>query len=106
MHRRILSDVEPGEMEAETVDGPAQRPQPAARDHAGIICDQRAVEHVQIGLELLYAFVGRPRADRTPCRLDLELCGGRCKPGIDSGHREAIRLATAMRRWVGRAPGE
>ena len=34
MHRRILPDVEPGEMKAETVHGPAQQPQPAARDHA------------------------------------------------------------------------
>ena len=106
MHGRILPDVEPGEMEAEAIHGAAQLPQTPPRDHTGIIRNQRTVEHVEIGLEFLYAFIRRSRADRTPCRLDLQLCGSRGQSGIDSGHREAIRLATAMRRRVGRAPGE
>ena len=40
-------------MEAEAIHRAAQRPQPPTRDHAGIIRDQRAIEHVEIGLELL-----------------------------------------------------
>ena len=104
MHRRILPDVEPGEMEAEAIHGAAQLPQTPPRDHAGIIRNQRTVEHVEIGLEFLYAFIRRCLADRTPCRLDLQLCGSRGQPGINSGHREAIRLAAAMRRESGERP--
>ena len=106
MHRRILPDIEPGEMEAETIHGPAQRPQAPARNHARIVRDQRTVEHVEIGLEFLHARIGRGLADRTPGRLDLELHRRRRQPGIDAGHRETIRFAASMRRGVGRAPGQ
>ncbi len=73
VHGRILPDVEPGEMEAETIHRAAQVPQPPARDHAGIVRDQRAIENVEIGLELLCAFIGRACADRRPCGFDLQL---------------------------------
>ena len=66
MHGGILPHVEAGEMEAETIHGAAQQPQPAARDHAGIVRDQRAVENVEIGLELLRRCIGRGLADRRP----------------------------------------
>ena len=52
VHGGVLPDVEAGEMEAEAIHRAAQQPQPAARDDAGIVGDQRAVEHVEIGLEL------------------------------------------------------
>ncbi len=81
MHRRILPDIEPGEMEAEAVDGPPQRPQAAARDHAGIVRDQRTVEHVEIGLEFVHGRVGRGLADRPAGGLDLELQRGRRSAG-------------------------
>ena len=106
MHGGILPDIEPGEMEAETVDGPAQRPQPAARDHAGIVRDQRTIEHVEIGLEFLHARIGRGLADRPAVGFDLQPHRGRRQAGIDAGHRESIGLAAPMRRGVRRAPGQ
>ena len=66
MHGGILPHVEPRQMEAEAIHRPAQQPQPAARDHAGIVRDQRAIEHVEIGLELLTLVIGRGGADRRP----------------------------------------
>ena len=93
-------------MEAEAIHGPAQRPQPAARDHAGIVRNQRTIEHVEIGLEFLHARIGRGLADRPAGGLDLQPHRGRRQPGIDAGYRQAIRFAASMRRGVGRAPGQ
>ena len=102
VHGGILPHVETGEMKAETIHRPAQQPQPAARDHAGIIRDQRAVEHVEIGLELLHAGIGRGFADRRPGGFHLQPQCRRGEPGIDAGYRQPIRLAASMRRRIGR----
>ena len=93
-------------MKAETIDGAAQQPQPAARDHAGIVRDQRAVENIEIGLEFPDIGIGRGFADRPPGGFDIELQRGRGEPGIDAGYREPIGLAAAMRRGIGRTFGE
>ena len=106
MHGGILPDVEPGEMEAEAIHGAAQQPQPPARDHAGIVRDQRAVEHVEIGLELLHAGVRSGLADRPAGGFDLQPQRGRRQAGIDAGNRQSIRFAAPVRRGVRRAPGQ
>lgn len=90
-------------MEAEAVHRAAQQPQPAAGDDAGVVGDQRAVQHVEIGLQLLDAGVRRRFADRPACDLDLQHFGRCGEPGIDAGHRETIRLAASVRRGVRRA---
>ena len=93
-------------MEAEAIHGAAQRPQPPARDHAGIIRNQRTLEHVEIGLEFLHARIGRGLADRPAGGLDLQPQRGRGQAGIDAGHRQTIRFAAPVRRGVGRASGQ
>ena len=75
VHVGVLPHVEPGEMEAEAVDGAAQQPQPAAGDDAGTVGDQRAVEHVEIGPELGDAGIGRRLADGLARDLDLQHFG-------------------------------
>ena len=105
VHGGVLPDVEAGKVKAETIHRPAQQPQPPARDHAGIVRDQRAVENIEIGLE--FPDIGVRRfADRPPGNSDIELQRGRGEPRIDAGYRQAIGLAAAMRRLVGRALGE
>jgi hypothetical protein len=84
MHRGILPDVEAGEMEAETIHGPAQRSQPAARDHAGIVRDQRTIEHIEISLELLYARIRCGLAHRPSRGFNLQPNRGRGQAGIDA----------------------
>ena len=73
VHGRVLADVEAGEMEAEAIDRAPQQSQPAACDHARIVRDQRAVEHVEIGLQFRNAAIGRALADRPSRDLDIEL---------------------------------
>ena len=107
VHGGILPDVEAGEVEAEAIHRAAQQPQPPARDHAGIVRDQRAVENIEIGLEL--ARHRRKARLRRPARRVVptsSFSGGRGEPRVNAGHRQAIRLAAAMRRLVGRALGE
>ena len=106
VHRGVLPHVEAGEMEAEAIHGAAQQPQPSARDHARLVRDQRAVEDIEIGLEFLRAGIGRRFADRLPQGLHAEPHRGRGQTGINAGHRQAIGLAAAMRRGIGRALGE
>ena len=106
MHCGILPYIEPGEMEAETIHGPAQRPQPPARDHAGIVRDQRAIEHIEIGLELLHARIRRGLAHRPARSFNLQPHRGRRQPGIDAGHRQPIRFAAPVRRSIRRASGQ
>ena len=106
MHRRILPDIEARQMKAEAIHGPAQMAQPAARDHARIVRDQRAIENIEIGLELADIGVRRGLADRRPRGFDIEPRGGGSEPGVDAGHRQPVGLAASMRRGVGRALGE
>ena len=79
---------------------------PPARDHARIVRDQRAVEHVEIGLELPDTGIGLCLADRPSHDLDVELLRRRREPRIDAGDRQTIGLAAPVRRGVGRALGE
>ena len=106
VHGRILPDIEAGQMKAEAIHGPAQVPQPSARDHARIVRDQRAMENIEIGLELPDIGVRRGFADRRPGGFHIQPRGGRGEPGIDAGHRQPIGLAASMRRGIGRALGE
>ena len=93
-------------MKAETIHGPAQLPQPSARDHARIVRYQRAVEDIEIGLELPDIGVSRGLADRRTGDFHLQPRGGRRQPRVDAGHRQPIGLALPVRRGVGRALGE
>ena len=52
VHVGILPHVEACQVKAETIHGPTQVPQPSARDHARVVRYQRAVEDIEIGLEL------------------------------------------------------
>ena len=106
VHGGILPDIEAGEVEAETIHRAAQQPQPPARDHARIVRDQRAIENIEIGLELPDIGVRSGFADRPPGNADIQLQRGRGEPRVNAGYREAIGLAAAMRRLVGRAFGE
>ena len=64
------------------------------------------MENIEIGLEFSDVGIGRGFADRCPRGLDLEPRGGSGEPGKDAGYRQAIGLAAAMRRLVGRALGQ
>ena len=79
------------------------RPRAITRELFG---DQRAIEHVEIGLELLGAGIGRRLADRRAGGFDLEPRRGRGQPRIDAGHGQPIGLAAPVRRGVGRALGQ
>lgn len=61
------------------------------------------MQHVEIGLQLPDALIGRALADRPPRDLDLQLFGRRRQARIDAGDREAIGLTAPMRRGVRRA---
>jgi len=100
VHRRILPDVEAGEVETETIHRPPQQPQPPARDHAGIVRDQRAVENIEIGLEFPDVGVRRGLADRRAGGFDLQPCRGRRQPRKNAGYRKTIGLAASMWRFV------
>ena len=106
VHRGVLPDIEACEVKAEAIHRPAQQPQPAARDHAGIVRDQRTIENIEIGLEFLDAVIGRRGADRRPSGFHIELQCGRRQPRIDAGHRQPVGLADPVRRSVGRTLGE
>ena len=107
VHGGILPDIEAGEMEAETIHGAAQQPQPPARDHARIVRDQRAIENIEIGLELRrHRHRAQPRRPARAGNADIQLQRGRGQPRVNARYREAIGLAAAMRRLVGRAFGE
>ena len=106
VHGGVLPHVEAGQMKAETIRRPTQQPQPAACNHARIIRDQRAVENIEVGLELPGVGVRSGLADRLPHGFDVELQRGRRQPGVDARHRQPVGLAASMRRSIGRAPGE
>ena len=106
VHGGILPDVETGEMEAEAIHRAAQQPQPAARDHAGIVGEQRTIERVEIGLELCRIGIRLGLADRRARGFHFEPRGGRGQPRENAGYGQPIGLAAAMRRLVRRAFGE
>ncbi len=62
-----------------------------------IVRDQRAVDNIEIGLELLRAGIGGRFSNRRPCGFHIQPDGGRGESGVDTGHRQAL---------IGRAPGE
>ncbi len=103
MHRGVLPHVEICQVKTETVHRAAQQAQPAPRDHAGIIRDQRAVENVEVGLELFRTGISGRFSHRLPHGFHIEPDSGRGEPGVNAGHRQPIRLAASMRRSVGRA---
>ena len=84
MHGRVLADVEPRQVEAEAIHRTTHHPQPAARNDAGIVGDQRAMQHVEIGLKFPDAAVRSALADRRSGDLDLELFCRRSQPRIDA----------------------
>jgi hypothetical protein len=93
-------------MEAEAIDSPAQVPQPAPRDHPRIVRNQRAIERVEIGLELPDIGVGRGFADGRAGGLHTQPRSGSGEPCIDAGYRQPIWLVFSMRRGIRRTLGE
>ena len=90
-------------MKAETIHRSAKQPQPSARDHTRIVRYQRAVQNIEVGLELGNVRVSGGLADWHATGLYLQPRSGRGKPRIDTGHGESIRFAASMRRCIGRA---
>ncbi len=71
-------------MKSETIHGPAQVPQPPARDDARIVRDQRAVENIEIGFVLPDIGIGSRFSNRPPGNSHIQLQRGRGEPRVDT----------------------
>ena len=101
VHIRVLPQVERGQMKAEHACRVAQAAQPAARDQARLVADQRIVDHVEVAHEFGGVAIGVGVADRLPQRLMLvERARGGGQPGVDAGERAPVQLVLAVRRLV------
>ena len=59
VHRRVLPQVQPAQMEAEDLDGLAQPAQPVVGQRAGAVAAQRRVDDVEVGAQLVRGVVAR-----------------------------------------------
>ena len=64
------------------------------------------MENIEIGLELPDIGIGRGFADGRPRGFHIQPRGGSGEPGVDTRHRQPVRLPASVRRSVGRALGE
>ena len=104
MHIRILPQIDAGEMEAEHFDCAPQVPQPAARQSAGAVGDERIEKDRRdrrATPRLPRKVAPRPPPGAAP--LSPQLPRRRDQPRIDADDRPPIRFGGATRRVIGRA---
>lgn len=102
----VLAHVQGRQVEAEAVDGPDQVRQGALGEHLAVLGDQAVLQHLQIGLQLVGARIGRAAEGRHAGRAAGQAGIGRRQPRIDAGERSAIGLVGPVQRGVGGTIGQ